>query len=124
MDPKLEPDLRDTVCLGRKWLADFNGGETQHVLFDQSNNATANNVKTDEFFEEKSSFKMLGFCFSSQLGWGSIFEIESETKTASKKTGALVDSLKSISRQVALYLYKSIIRPGMKYSCHVLTLIC
>ena len=67
---------------------------------------------------------MLGFSFSSQLGWGSIFEIESETKTASKKTGALVDSLKSISRQVALYLYKSIIRPGMEYSCHVLTLIC
>ena len=31
---ELECDLRDTVDWGRKWLADFNAGKTQLVLFD------------------------------------------------------------------------------------------
>ena len=38
--------------------------------------------------EEKSSFKMLGFTFSSKLNWGSY--LNSISKTASKKIGALL----------------------------------
>ena len=38
---KLESDLRDTVDWARKWLADFNVGKTQLVLFDQSSNTVA-----------------------------------------------------------------------------------
>ena len=40
-------------------------------------------------------------------------------KTASKKIGALVRSIKFLSPEVGLYLYKSIIRPCIEYSCHV-----
>ena len=67
--------------------------------------------------EEKSSFKMLGLTFSSKLDWGSY--IISIAKTASKKIGALIRSMKFLSPEVALYLYKSTIRPCMEYCCHV-----
>ena len=67
--------------------------------------------------EEKSPFKMLGLTFSSKLDWGSY--IISIAKTASKKIGALIRSMKFLSPEAALYLYKSTIRPCMKYCCHV-----
>ena len=31
---ELEPDLQDIVDWGKKWLADFNAGKTQLILFD------------------------------------------------------------------------------------------
>ena len=40
-------------------------------------------------------------------------------KTASKKNGALIRSMKFLSPVVALYLYKSTICPCMEYCCHV-----
>ena len=40
-------------------------------------------------------------------------------KTASKKNGALIHSMKFLSPVVALYLYKSTICPCMEYCCHV-----
>ena len=67
--------------------------------------------------EEKSSFKMKGLTFSSKLDWGSY--MISIAKTASKKIGALIRSMKFLSPEVALYLYKSTIRPCMEYCCHV-----
>ena len=67
--------------------------------------------------EEKSYFKMLGLTFSSKLDWGSY--IISITKTASKKIGALICSMKFLSLEVALYLYKSPIHSCMEYCCHV-----
>ena len=69
--------------------------------------------------EEKSSFKMLRLTFSSKLDWGS--HIISVAKTASKKIGALIRSMKFLSPEVALCLYKSTIRPCMEYCCHVWT---
>ena len=60
---------------------------------------------------------MLGLTFSSKLDWGSY--IISIAKTASKKIGALIRSMKFLSREVALYLYKTTIRPCMEYCCHV-----
>ena len=50
-------------------------------------------------------------------GWGSDFI--SIAKTAFKKIGALILSMKLFSPEVALYLYKSTIRPCMEYCCHV-----
>ena len=67
--------------------------------------------------EEKSSFKMLGLTFSSELDWGSY--IISIAKSASRKIGALIRSMKFLSPEIALYLYKSTIWPCMKYCCHV-----
>ena len=67
--------------------------------------------------EEKISFEMPGLTFSSKLDWGSY--IVSIAKTASKKIGALIRSMKFLSPEVALYLYKSTIRPCMEYCCNV-----
>ena len=67
--------------------------------------------------EEKSFFKMLGLTFSSRLDWDSY--IISIAKTASKKIGALIRSIKILSPEFALYLYKSTIRPCMEHCCHV-----
>ena len=90
---ELESDLRDTVDWGKKWLVDFNAGKNQLVSF--------RFVKMDgSVLEEKSSFKMLGLTFSSKLDWGSY--IISIAKTASKKIGALIGSMKFLSPEVAL----------------------
>ena len=124
MASELESDLRDTAVRrynwggGKKWLADFNAGKTQLVLFDWFNSTGSIDVKMDGYvLEEKSSFKMLGLIFSSKLDWVSyIFSI---AKTASKKIGALICSMKFLSPEVALYLYKSALCPCIEYCCHV-----
>ena len=115
---KLESDLQDTVDWGKKWLVDFNVGKTQLVSFDQSNNTGSIDVKMNgSVMEEKSSFKMLGLTFSSKSDWGSY--IISIAKTASKKIGPLIRSMKFLSPAVALYGYKSTISPCMEYYCRV-----
>ena len=115
---ELESDLRDTVDWGRKWLVHFNAGKTQLVSFDRSKNTGAIDVKMDgSVLEEKASFKMLGLTFSSKLDWGSY--TVSIVKTASKKIGALIRSMKFLSPEVALYLYKSTTRPCIEYCCRV-----
>ena len=107
-----------TLDWAKKWLFDFNAGKTQLVSFDQSNNSGSIDVKMDgSVLEEKSSFKMLGLTFSSKLDQGSY--IISIAKTATKKIGALIRSMKFLSPEVALYLYKSTIHPCMEYGCHV-----
>ena len=56
----------------RKWLVDLSAGKTQLVSFDWSNKTGAIDVKMDgSVLEEKSSFKMLWFTFSSKIEWGS-----------------------------------------------------
>ena len=116
---ELESDLQDKVDWGKKWLVDFNAGKTQLVWFDRSNNNGSIDVKMGgSILEEKSSFMMLGLTFSSKLDWGSY--IISIAKSASKKIGALICSMKFLSPEVALYLYKSTICPCMGYCCHVL----
>ena len=70
--------------------------------------------------EEKSSFKMLGLTVSSKLDWGSY--IISIAKTASKKIGALIRSMKFFSPEVALLCISinlTTIHPCMEYCCHV-----
>ena len=60
---------------------------------------------------------MLGLTFSSKLEWGSY--IISIAKTPSKKIGVLIYSMKFLSPEVALYLYKSMVHPCMEYCYHV-----
>ena len=88
------------------------------VLFDQSNNTgAAIDMKMDgSAREEKSSFKMLGLAFSFKLDCGSY--IIFIAKTASKKIGALIRSMKFLSPEVALYLYNSTMWPCIEYCCH------
>ena len=114
---ELESDLRETVNWGRKWLVDFSAGKTQLVSFDQSNNTGAIDVKIDgSVLEGKLSFKMVELTFTSKSNWSSY--IISIAKTASRKIGALIHSMKFLSPEVALYLYKSTICPCMEYCCH------
>ena len=87
-------------------------------MFDWSNNSGAIDVRMDgSLLEEKSSFKVLESTFFSKLDWGSY--IISIAKTASKKIGALIRSMKFLSPEDALHLHKSIIRPCMECCCHV-----
>ena len=117
MASEFESDLLDTVDWGKKWLVDFNAGKTQLVSFDRSNNTGAIDVKIDwSVLEEISSCKMLGLTFFSKLDRGSY--IISIAKTASKKIGAVIRFINFLSPEVALYLYKSTIRPCMEYCCH------
>ena len=96
---ELESDLQDIVDWGEKWLDDFNAGKTQLVSIDQSNNNVSIDVKMDgSVLEEKSSFMMLGLTFSSKLDWGS--NIISIAKTASKKIGVLICSMKFLYTHV------------------------
>ena len=88
-------------------------------MFDQSNNTDAIDMKIDESaLEEKSSFNMLALSFSSKLYWALLIwildhflnfssllnYIISVDKTASKKIGALICSMKFFSPEVALHL--------------------
>ena len=101
-----------------KWLVDFTAVKTQLVSFDWSNNTGSIDVKMDgSVLEKKSSFKMLGLTFSSKLDFGSY--IISIAKTAFKKIGALIHSMKFLSSEVTLYLHKSYIHWCMEYCCHV-----
>ena len=60
---------------------------------------------------------MLGLTFYSKLDWG--LYIFSIAKTVSKKTGALIRSMKFLSPEVFMYLYKSTIHPFMEYCCQI-----
>ena len=74
-------------------------------------------VKMDKpVLEGKLSFKMLWLSFFSKLDWG--FWIVSFTKTASKKIGTLTGSIKFLSSEVALYLYKCTMWPCTECCCH------
>ena len=88
---------RDTVDWGKRWPVDFSAVKTHLVLFE--------------------SFKMLGLIFFSKFDWDSY--IISIAKTAFKKIGPLIRSVKFLSSEVALYLYKSTIQPCMEYFCHI-----
>ena len=92
--------------------------KTQLVSFDWSSNNGSTDVKMDgPVLEEKSSLKMLGLIFSSKFDWSSY--IISITKTASKKIRALIRSVKFLSPEVALYLYRFTIHPCIEYFCHI-----
>ena len=60
---------------------------------------------------------MLGLIFSSELDWDSY--IISIAKILSKKIEDLIRSMKFLSPEAALYLYKLTISPCMEYRCHV-----
>ena len=95
-DFELESDLRDTVDWAKNWLVHFNAGNIQLVSFNWFNNTNAIDVKMAwSVLEEKSSFNMLGLTFFSKLDWGSY--IVSIAKSACKKIGALIRSMKFLS---------------------------
>ena len=81
---------------GRTWLADFNVWKAQLVSFDWSNNTGTIEVKMDwSVVDENRPLRYWSYlCF---LNWIA-------AKSASKKLGALIRSIKFIYTKVALYL--------------------
>ena len=69
------------------------------------------------FLKKNLLLRYWGWLFSSKLDWGSY--IISIAKTSYKKIEALIRSMKFVSPEVALYLYKSTICPCMEYWSHV-----
>ena len=78
-------------------------------LKDKTNNNYIAVKMVGSVLEEKSSLKILGLIFSSKFDSGSY--IIFIARTASKKIGAFVCSMKFLSPKVALYLYKPTIGP-------------
>ena len=60
---------------------------------------------------------MIGLNFSLKLDWD--LYIISVAKTASKNIGVFIHSMKFLSPEVALYLYKLTIWSCMEHCCHV-----
>ena len=79
----------EILWTGAASVVSFNAGKTHLASFDQSNNTGAVDVKMDEFVpDKKSSSKMPGSTFSSELDWGSY--IIATAKSTTKKIGALI----------------------------------
>ena len=97
-----------TLQWGKKQLVDFNAGKTYLVSLVWPNNSGAVNVKMNvSVLQVKSLFKMLELSLTSELDWG--FYMISIAGTVSKKIEVLIRSMKFLSSEVALCLYKSTI---------------
>ena len=95
--------LRQQLELVLKWVANFNAGKTELVLFEWFDNSGAINVKMDgSFLEKKSHFKIMALPLSSKLHKDPC--IVSISETVPKKMGALNCSLKCLSTEVVLFL--------------------
>ena len=66
--------------------------------------------------EEQSFFMMLGLYFACKLDWGSY--IIFIAKAASKKIEALICSMKYLSFEVTVHLYKCTLWSCLEYCCH------
>ena len=67
--------------------------------------------------EEKSPFEMLGLTFCSKVDWDSY--LSSIAEAVSEKIGTLIPSMKFVSPEVTLDLYKSTIQPCMEQLPHL-----
>ena len=109
---ELESDLRDTLDWGKNgFLISMLGKLSWFRLTGLIRIFLLIRKWVGLFLRKNNLFKMLGLTFSSKLDWG--YYIISIAKTASKKIGALIHSMKFLSPEVALYLYKSTICPCM-----------
>ena len=80
-------------------------------MCDRFNNNGTIDVKMNGSVIEERSFMMLGLTFSYKLNWDSC--IISIAKIFYKKIGTVICSMKILSPEVALYLFKSTICPCM-----------
>ena len=84
---------------------DYTAGKAQLASFDQSVDSGVINAK------------ILGLSLCSKFAWGPY--IASFAKTLSNEIGALIRSMKFLSFEVALFLYKLYKSAIRFYSCHV-----
>ena len=97
--------------LGQEVVCWFQCWEFSSSFFWLSNNAGSINVKMyRSVLEEKVSFRILGFTFSSKLNWGSY--IISVAQTTSKRIGTLIRSMNFLSPKLTPHLCKSTVHPS------------
>ena len=92
---EFKSDPWNIVDWDRKKLLDYNARKTPLVLLDQSNNNNTGAIivkMNGSVLKEKPSVKMLRLTFSSKFDWN--YYIISIAKTAPKKIGALICSIK------------------------------
>ena len=96
----LESDLWKTVDWDRKWPVDFNGGKNQLVFFDRSNNTGAILMWKwmGKFLIKYHVLRCWGWLPLLKLDWGSY--IIFIAKTASKKIGVLICSVRFLSPEL------------------------
>ena len=97
---------------GRKGLVDFNAGKTLTGLITL---VLLMWKWMDLFLRKNNLLRCWGWL--SLLNWLGL--IVSIAKTAYKKIGVLIRSMKFLPLEIALCLYKSTIQPYMDYCCHV-----
>ena len=95
--------------LGQEVVYWFQCWSNSFCVVGLSNNLSAIDVKTHDSVLEKNTIYNFGTIF--QLDWNP--RITSTFKTASKKIGALIRSMKLFSLEVIIYFYKSTIQPCM-----------
>ena len=117
MASELESDLWDIVEWGRKWLIDFNLGKTQLISLTRLMKLVLLMWKWMGLFLRENHLLRCWVAFLFRIVWGSY--IISSAKSASKKIGALIRSMKFLSPEIVLFLYKSSIQPCIKYYCPV-----
>ena len=114
----LEVDLASVVEWGKLWLLSFNSKKTQLVSFNRKRDPFLPPIYMErDGLAEKSSLKLLGLTLTSDLSWNSY--ISSIGKSGARKVGSLYRSMKYLTPEAALYLYKSTIRPCMECCCHL-----
>ena len=101
------------------WLVDFNAGKTQLVSFDQSNTLVLLMWKQMGLFLRKNHL-LRCWVWLSLLNCIGALTLSLLLKLFPRKLPwALIRSMKFLSPEIAMYLYRSTILPCMKYFCHV-----
>ena len=118
MAAELEYDLRSIVEWGNRWLVTFNATKTKLLSFNHHRYPSLIPVKMNGVeLPENTSFRLLGLIFTQTMDWKPY--LQSIAKAASRKVGSLYRSLRFLTPETILYLYKSTIRPGMEYCSHI-----
>ena len=102
------------------WLVTFNATKTKLITFHHHrNNPDFPQIAMDGTYLNESTClnKLLGLKFTPDLKWNAY--IDSVAKDAARMVGSLYRSMRLLTPESLLYLYKSQIRPRMEYCSHI-----
>ena len=115
---ELESNLRDTADWGKRWLVDFNAGKLSWFHLTGLITMVLLMGKWMSLLLRQNHFLTCSI-WPSLVNWIGVLTLSLLLKLPPKKIRALIRSVKFLSPEVALYLYKSTICPCMEYCCHV-----
>ena len=110
--------ITSLIKLGKDNLVSFNQSKTKQAVISRKRNQNFPAVLTNgDELDTSASFTQLGLSLSSNLTWKT--HIHSLAKHASQKLGFLARARGFFSSSHLLSIYKSQIRPSLKYCSHV-----